>query len=146
MLCCEARSVAAALRGAIGRWTGSRRVPILIAYEGGRYDPGIRPCPPCARAVARRLYGPQGRGRAYGLSQAEYGAGQGRSAAPGAVPGARFIEFRALVVRSDRARRRILDDECLRRARLRRVDDGSRELRPLVAHRGQFGYRQRGTG
>ena len=77
------------------------------------------------------------------VSLAVYRKRSGAGAAPGAVPRARLVEFGAVVVRPRRARRRVFDDERLRRARLRRVDDGPRELRPLVAHRGQFRHRQR---
>src|SRR5438874_10832649 len=58
-----------------------------------------------------------------------------RGATAGIVPGARLVEFGIVLVRPDRAgRRRVLDDECLCPARLRRLDDGPRELRPLVPH------------
>ena len=68
----------------------------------------------------------------------------GPAAPPGSVPRSRLVEFGAVVVRPDGSRRRrILDDERVRRARLRRMDDGSRELRALVANLGQFRHRQR---
>ena len=100
----------------------------------GGFDP-VRLAP----AVERSDYTvDEGRGLARGVPQA-----QRLWPASGAVPRPRLVEFGAVVVRSRGARRRVLDDERLRRARLRRVDDGPRELRPLVAHRGQFRHRQR---
>ncbi len=93
--------------------------------------------------VTHRLYRPQGRGLARRLPQAPR-PGSGPAAPPGSVPCPRLVEFGIVVLRPDGPRRRrILDDERVRRARLRRVDDGPRELRALVANLGQFRYRQR---
>src|SRR5205823_14470497 len=79
-------------------------------------------------ADAGGLRGQERRGVARGLPQAAPASGW-RGATAGIVPGARLVEFGIVLVRPDRAgRRRVLDDECLCPARLRRLDDGPREL------------------
>src|SRR5947209_6215289 len=86
--------------------------------------------------VTHRLYRPQGRGLARDLPQAPR-PGCGRAAAPGPLPRPWLVEFGIVVVRPEGARRRrILGDERLRRARLRRVDVGSSMNQLKVVLRG----------
>ena len=75
------------------------------------------------------------------------GARAGRKAAAGTVPGAWLVASSRADLRSHRAGRgRVFDDERVRAARLRRVDDGFRGLRPLDPDRGQFRHRERRRG
>ena len=99
------------------------------------------------RRVLGRQAAQRQRHSARDVSQASGCAAARRSAAAGAVPGARLIDVRAIQLRSHGARpRRILVDECVCRLRLRCLDDGSRRLWQIRAHRRQFRHRQRGGG
>ena len=92
----------------------------------------------------RRIHGEEGRRFAPDVPQAGRRPDRRRRAEAGAVPGARVVERRPVELRPARARQgRILDDERVRPARLRRLDDGPRGLRQVVAHLRQFRHRER---
>src|SRR2546421_5744197 len=99
------------------------------------------------KRVERGVLGEEGRRFALSLPQARRPARERRACQARRLPRPRIVHLVPPDLRPRRSGEgRVLADERLRRIRLRRLDDGPRELRPLGAQRGQLGHPQRRRG